>query len=402
MKVVYANDARFIVGNGEEIYTEHRFTYELWKRYQFEQVIVAARMIEMSPQKQIERLDKASGSGIYFEKIPNIHSLVDRLRNTRYVKQKISDLLDNSDALIARLPSEIGFVAVEVALKLKKPWAIEVVGHIWDSYWNYGTINGKLYAPFSMLKMRSIVKKAPFAIYVTESYLQQSFPSSGITASASNVEIPQVSEDVLVKRKRKIVETCSSITIGLIGALYAKYKGIDTAIDAIKILKEKVTIEIKLMVLGGGDPKPWQLKADSVGLSKHIEFCGTVPSGNAVSEWLDMIDLYIQPSLTEGLPRSLIEAMSRGCPSIGSTAGGIPELLESNLLHKPKDAEQLARLLYNFIQNKDLQLQQAIRNFQFAKRYNKELLDNKRHQFWKQFKHHVSQGSECRDGKEII
>ena len=44
----------------------------------------------------------------------------------------------------------------------------------------------------------------------------------------------------------------------------------------------------------------------------------------------DNIDVFIMPSLQEGLPRSMVEAMSRGCNVIGSRVGGIPELLDDN------------------------------------------------------------------------
>lgn len=40
---------------------------------------------------------------------------------------------------------------------------------------------------------------------------------------------------------------------------------------------------------------------------------GVLPADQAVLDWLDEIDLYIQPSLTEGLPRAVIEAMDTGC-----------------------------------------------------------------------------------------
>ena len=57
-------------------------------------------------------------------------------------------------------------------------------------------------------------------------------------------------------------------------------------------------------------------------------------------ELLDECDIYLQPSLQEGLPRSVIEAMSRGCACIGAATAGIPELLESEYVVKRKSVQE--------------------------------------------------------------
>ena len=63
------------------------------------------------------------------------------------------------------------------------------------------------------------------------------------------------------------------------------------------------------------------------------------------------MSLYIQPSFTEGMPRSLLEAMSMGCPVMGSSVGGIPDVVSKDLLHKKGDyktiAKQIERLCFN-------------------------------------------------------
>ena len=47
-----------------------------------------------------------------------------------------------------------------------------------------------------------------------------------------------------------------------------------------------------------------------------------------VAEHLSLCDVYLQPSLWEGMPNALMEAMASGCGCIGSDAGGIPEVIE--------------------------------------------------------------------------
>ena len=87
-------------------------------------------------------------------------------------------------------------------------------------------------------------------------------------------------------------------------------------------------------------------------------------------DWLENdVNIYIQPSLQEGLPRSVIEAMSFGIPCLGSSIAGIPELLESNCLFSTKGnvAKNIAQLLMN-MSVEDL-CEQGIRNFSKSKEY---------------------------------
>lgn len=61
--------------------------------------------------------------------------------------------------------------------------------------------------------------------------------------------------------------------------------------------------------------------------------------------FLDTVDIYIQPSKQEGLPRSVVEAMSRGCLCVGSRIAGIPELLSTKYLFNAGNVMQIAKIL---------------------------------------------------------
>jgi len=97
---------------------------------------------------------------------------------------------------------------------------------------------------------------------------------------------------------------------------------------------------------------------------------------------LDDVDIYIQPSRQEGLPRALIEAMSRGCPAVGSTAGGIPELLSPECLHQPGDHARLAELVERACVDKPWRDQLIARNFLVSLDYFDSILDPRRDSFW--------------------
>ena len=98
----------------------------------------------------------------------------------------------------------------------------------------------------------------------------------------------------------------------------------------------------------------------------------------------DKIDIYIQPSDQEGLPRSLIEAMSRACPAVGSTTAGIPELLDSEFVFKRKKHLKLYDILDRF--NKVFMLEQASRNHRVSKKYVEERIYLRRERFYQYLK----------------
>ncbi len=76
--------------------------------------------------------------------------------------------------------------------------------------------------------------------------------------------------------------------------------------------------------------------------------------------------------------------MSRACPALGSDAGGIPELLDAENIHKRGDASALSALLIKSV-NKKWQREQAVRNFETAKKYTRENLLPVREKFWCDF-----------------
>ena len=90
--------------------------------------------------------------------------------------------------------------------------------------------------------------------------------------------------------------------------------------------------------------------ATKLGISDRIVLHGKLSAGQKIFEFIDSLDLYLQFSKTEGLPRALIEAISRGCPSISSDVGGVHELLPADLLVRSMDVDGLAKLTPQKIQ----------------------------------------------------
>jgi glycosyltransferase involved in cell wall biosynthesis len=351
---------------------------------------VVSRTRELPSDASLEALTLVSGRGVRYESIPSLSGPLIRFSNRADSRRRLREAISAADALIARLPSEIGMAAIEAADELGKPWAVEVVTCTWDMLWHYGTWQGKVYAPISWWQTRRLVRRAPYAVYETQRFLQGRYPPGGKSVGCPIVELPEVDESVLDRRLAGIGNWQPPLRVGLIGALTVKFKGIDTAIEALRREWDNLPA-FELRVLGAGDPSRWRRLAAQAGLAERVHFDGVLRSGEPVNRWLDDIDLYLQPSFQEGLPRGTLEAMSRGCPAVASTAGGLPELLEPDSLHKPGDAEGLGRLIVRATRDRDWRRAQASRNFEVAGRYSKNVLDRIRSEFWGEFAARVRQ-----------
>ncbi len=108
-----------------------------------------------------------------------------------------------------------------------------------------------------------------------------------------------------------------------------------------------------------------------------------MPAGEAVREEMDRADVFVMPSRQEGLPRATIEAMARALPCIGSTVGGIPELLATEDLVPPGDALALATKIREVVSDPERMARMSARNLAKAGEYRDEALRERRVAFYR-------------------
>ena len=110
-----------------------------------------------------------------------------------------------------------------------------------------------------------------------------------------------------------------------------------------------------LIVAGDGELGAWlRDRAAAFGLSARVHFLGV---RRDVGNVLNAADVFVLPSLWEGLPLALALAMGAGVPVVSTTVGGIPELVEdgrTGLLVRPADSIELGRALARLIDEPDL------------------------------------------------
>lgn len=383
MKLVFAHDHK-LRKIGNNYYTTGGLSDKITGRYlkYFDELTIFCRVIKK--QSYDTNLFKIKNPNIKIKAI-SYSSLFFSKRKNKMMEEEVK----NSDALIVKLHSLIAERAIKYARKHNVPYLVEVVGDPWDAYWNHGII-GKIIAPRMMWRTRKEIKRAPYAIYVTKEYLEKKYPCSGKWMACSDVELKNVNVDVLNKRLKKIKDLRKNqvLTLGTLAQVDVPYKGQEYVIKALSYLK-KDGIYYKYRLAGMGNPERLKRIAKRYGVLDQIEFDGVIDHSN-VFNWLDSIDIYVQPSKQEGLPRSVVEAFSRACPAIGSKTGGIPELINSKCLFNKGNVSEIVSLLMKV--DKQKLKEQAKENFEIAQSYDKALLDTKRNKFYKYFSEKVKDG----------
>ena len=329
-------------------------------------------------QPNQELIDDSNVEFVFLNKVNTVKSLlIDRRENDRIIEQEVR----KADACVVHVPSFVGDSVARVAKCLGKPYFTVVVGCAWDGYWNYNWV-GKLMAPFRYASLRKVQRDAPYSIYVTQKFLQYRYPTKGKAIGCSNVNISTGEESVLERRMNHIANRSGILRIATVAAVNVRYKGQEYVIRALGRLK-KQGILMEYHLVGGGDNVFLKEMARACDVENQVIFHGLMPH-DRILPFLDGMDLYVQPSKQEGLPRALIEAMSRGCLSLGSRTAGIPELLPACYVFRRGNVGDIVNILSRITQT-DLH-EQAQRNFEEAKLYDSAVLNKRRNDFMDEFK----------------
>ncbi|MBV8832654.1 MAG: glycosyltransferase family 4 protein [Acidobacteriaceae bacterium] len=209
-----------------------------------------------------------------------------------------------------------------------------------------------------------------------------SLPETAFVTSYSSIELD--STQILSTSSRTPVKGVA--TLVFVGSLEQLYKAPDVLLRALGLATAR-GCDLRLRIVGDGRYREeLQVMALKLGIAERCQFLGQLPGGVAVQNVLDGSDIFVLPSRVEGLPRAMIEAMARGLPCIGSTVGGIPELLEPESLVKPGDPDQLASAIETLVADPERQKRMAMRNLREAAKYVDHQLRKKRIEFYRHVK----------------
>ena len=340
----------------------------------FDGVKVVARVQDV-PAVRGSDFIRVDGPGVVVHALPYYVGPAAYLRQVRRLGRAVRAAVGPTDAVILRVPSAIAKHMEPLLRRQRRPYGVQVVGDPADVF---GAIRHPL-APllrwwFPRMQRRQCAGAAA-ASYVTEKALQRRYPCGGYSTYSSDVEL---TADAVAPAPRAPAPGQSSFTLLNVGSLDQLYKAPDVLIDAVASLV-KEGLDLRLVFVGDGRFRAeLEERARGRGVGGRVAFRGKLPAGPAVRAELDKADLYVHPSRTEGLPRAIVEAMARGLPAIGSTVGGIPELLDPQDMVPPDDVAALAGLIRAVLGDPARMASMAARNLARAADFGDEVLRERR------------------------
>ena len=163
----------------------------------------------------------------------------------------------------------------------------------------------------------------PVARHLSEDF---GIPQSQIhlVANGINLERFVMTNDFMRRQARQRLNMADEPLIGIIARL-SDVKGIDVLIKAMPDILKAIPAA-KLLIAGQG-PEEAVLKqlTQDMSLTAHVQFKSTV---NQTELILPAIDVFVMPSLMEGLGLSVMEAQACGIPVVASNVGGLVDLIE--------------------------------------------------------------------------
>jgi glycosyltransferase involved in cell wall biosynthesis len=155
------------------------------------------------------------------------------------------------------------------------------------------------------------------------------------------------------ERERPTWRTEDAPVLGLAGRLSA-IKGVDHAIRAFALVHRELP-DLRMEVAGSGpEAEALAAQARNLGIASHVRFLGWQRD---LPPLFDRWSLFVQASLYEGFPLSVVEAMGSGLPVVASRVGGMLELVEhgsTGLLFPPADARALAEAVRRLLADAEL------------------------------------------------
>jgi phosphatidylinositol alpha-1,6-mannosyltransferase len=307
----------------------------------FEEVIVISRM------SHVEQLPKGAfhsdGSGVDFIDVPNVRRLKWFLAAGVISRPMIGSAIEHCDALIARVPSELGWISCNLAGARGKPFMVEVIGDPKETWLSSGRgLPYRFIAWIESLRLKKICRMAGVASYVNRSYLPREYPVSD-KATFDCISSIRLSDESLLS-PRMYQPRSGPLELLQVGRLEPRKR----CADSIKACSIAIGrgVPVRLHFAGEG-PDLGMLEGlvSDLKLQSDIIFHGHISARGELNRLIDSCDVFIMPTASEGLPRSMLEAMARGLPAIGSLTPGVDELLRKSDSFEVGDVQAIASLI---------------------------------------------------------
>ena len=196
--------------------------------------------------------------------------------------------------------------------------------------------------------------------FLVERAVRLGVPREKIEITPNGIDFNEVPEKISKEKNRVICV-----------ARLSWEKGLNYLLDAWpKVLAE--FSDAKLVFVGEGDKRvEMEKQIQELNLTNSVELKGRLSHSETLKE-IAKSEIFICPSLAEGLGNVFIEAQACGIPAIGTRVGGIPDVIQdgfSGLLIEPKNSEAITEALFKLLKNAELRQELARNGAESARQF---------------------------------
>ncbi len=270
--------------------------------------------------------------------------------------------ITKTDAICIDLPGEMGFFAALVCRLRGRKYFVRVLGDWGKTIYldHQGSFSGRVKSFVGDWMARTVVSGAELALFQGRELFEKYASQTRDIAKKDMVHSTLSTEMFYQRANMALPSPLRLITVSRLVPL----KGLDILLKAMQLLAEQ-KIEVEWWCVGDGPARQAiEQCAAELGQAEKVKFLGNIPNGPELYRLYQAADIFVLPSLTEGISQSLLEAMAHSLPAIASDVGGIPGVLTNNvhgLLVPPGDPVALAAAIRKLAEQPMLvaQLQQA-------------------------------------------
>ena len=383
MKLLVVSDYYMYVYKGT-YYFESQEKCDFFHRYLrvFDELKLATRCIEEETLKDGRvPLDRM---GIEYIPLPDFHGPKEYMTSYFSLGKRLKGITEGCQAALLQLPSTVAMRASDEVIKAGIPYATEVVFDAEDAWKSETRLFRKILWKRIDKNMRRICSKADGVACVTEHYLQQHYYSKKQRSFKSNYS--SLALDKTFYGNARTYPNGKTLTLAHTANkifFHDNRKGHRTTIDALATLKRKgIVLNAKFAGAFVDDsPELLMAYADKLGVKEQVEFVGFL-NRQQMDEFLTGADLFVLPTMSEGLPRVLIEAMAKGLPCVTTKVSGNSELIQDEYLVEYTDTEGLAQKIGVLAIDKNAYEKASKENYEKSLKYEASILQERRDAYY--------------------
>lgn len=311
--------------------------------------------VPVVPGSRPELNHAVSFSGSEIEALPPLETTIAAQKYYFAVRRIVRRFAASVDVLFVRMPFQLPHTLIGV----RTPKVLQVLGNVRavvDASTDYGLIRrplAKLFAHHTESVTRRLVAEYPTR---TVTHGEEMWKILGCQRGRVIVSSNIFEREIQPRNDWRPRDPPRLLFVGFL----RPEKGIGTLLDAFELISQKR--DVRLSLVGGSDRRS-QVEEEAVRRIERspyrdrIQMHGIIPLGEPLFQMYRDNDVFVLPSLSEGTPRTLVEARAFGCPVVATRVGGVPTSVEhekDGLLVEPGDAQGTAAAILRLLDDAEL------------------------------------------------